>query len=266
MFSRLREHFGTAGLVVAIVALVAALGGGAYAATGGSGGGKATASAKGKQGPRGKTGKTGPQGPAGPAGPQGPPGAKGDTGAAGSNGTPGAPGTSVTSTESGTTIDATHCVGVGGSKFVAGASTTYACNGKNGTTGFTKELPSEATETGTWWFTGNSEAKSEFFPISFPIPLAEADAEAITVHFWKESLPPASRDTACLGTPDAPEAEPGTICFYIPIAGESEAPTTPEVIKPNFSEAGVGATGALLLSVEQGLDRHAGGSFAVTAP
>ena len=44
--SRLREHLGTAGLVVAIVALVAALAGGAIAANGGSGDGKATASAK----------------------------------------------------------------------------------------------------------------------------------------------------------------------------------------------------------------------------
>ncbi len=88
MFSRFRDHFGAASLIVAVVALIAALTGGAFAATGGAGDSKAVASAKGKgkPGPRGKQGVAGPQGPAGPAGPAGSGGAKGDTGAAGANG------------------------------------------------------------------------------------------------------------------------------------------------------------------------------------
>jgi hypothetical protein len=84
MLHRFREHFGTAGLVVAIVALITALAGGAYAANN-----AATASKAGKPGPRGKTGKTGPAGPVGLAGPTGP---KGDTGAVGPQGPEGKPG------------------------------------------------------------------------------------------------------------------------------------------------------------------------------
>jgi collagen triple helix repeat protein len=234
MLSRLREHLGSAGLIVAIVALVAALGGGAVAATGGSGEGKATASAKGKPGPRGKTGKTGPAGPAGPvgavgaAGPQGPAGAKGDKGETGANGI------SVASEEFAGTKDG-KCAGRGGSKFVAASGNTYACNGKAGepwTAGGT--LPPEETETGAWSF-GPIEAPSPTFneytriPLSFTIPL-EAGLSASQVHFinvaGEETLgitedeiteqlevieaPP----TACLGSVAAPSAEPGHLCVY----------------------------------------------------
>jgi len=240
MLSRLREHLGSAGLIVAIVALVAALGGGAYAASGGSGGGKATASAKGKQGPRGKTGKTGPAGPAGPAGPQGPAGpagAKGDTGAAGSNGTngtDGSDGVSVASEEFTGTKDG-KCAGRGGSKFVAANGNTYACNGKEGspwTAGGT--LPPEETETGTWAF-GPVEAPQLPFneptrmPLSFPIPL-EAPLSGSQVHFinaaGKETIGVAEDpeteqlevteqlQPACPGSAAAPAADPGHLCVY----------------------------------------------------
>ncbi len=98
MFSRLREHFGTASLIVAVFALMAALATGAVAANGGSGEGKASASAKAKKGPRGPKGPKGAKGdpgPAGPQGPVGPPGSqgpKGDPGAAGADGVKGATG------------------------------------------------------------------------------------------------------------------------------------------------------------------------------
>jgi hypothetical protein len=248
MFSRLREHFGTAGLVVAIVALIAALGGGAYAATGGSNGGGATASAKGKQGPRGKTGKTGKTGPAGPAGPQGPAGpvgpagAKGDAGPAGANGTNGKDG----------------AVGAMGPAGPMGPA------GEDGTTGFTETLPSGATETGAWWFASKA-APEEVEPISFPIPLTQADAASITVHYWKKTeLEP----TQCPGSPAEPIAEPGSICLYI----ASGTISAPEVYNPNFANGttetlGVGPSGALLFKESASLaGSHVGGSFAITAP
>lgn len=132
--SRLRRHFGMAGLVVSIVALVAALGGGAIAANS-----DATTSAKGKPGPRGKTGKTGPAGPAGPAGPVGPAGAVGPAGP----------------------------VGPVGPKGDTGPA------GEDGTTGFTETLPVGETLKGVFSLTGTSpEPFGGFAPISFGIPLA----------------------------------------------------------------------------------------------
>jgi hypothetical protein len=266
MFSTLRTRFGIPG-VISVIALVFAMFGGAYAASNSSGGGKATAtaSAKGKQGPRGKTGKTGPAGPQGPAGPAGSAGAKGDAGSNGTNGAPGAPGQSVT----GTPIAAPGACGeVTGVKYSLGATSTNVCNGKDGETGFTETLPSGATETGTWWIVGNADESTEYFPISFSIPLSESAAKEITVHIWRESEEAAKRDPACKGTPEVPKAEPGTICFYIPVGAESEQHLRPEVLKPIFVEPvveGVGTSGAII-RVHEAPGHHAGGSFAVTAP
>ncbi len=259
--SRLREHFGTAGLVVAIVALVAALGGGAYAATGGSGDGKATASAKGKPGPRGKTGKTGPAGPAGPAGPTGPAGpagAKGDAGAPGSNGAPGTPGKDGTSATT-AAANTTECPS-GGIKVLSTSAPAKVCNG---TTGFTKELPSEATETGTFWFVGNSTGE-EVSPISFSIPLSTTDAAEIEVHFWREEV--GKEDEECPGTPDSPAAEPGVFCLYI-AKESSNIGSNPAVFTPSFSDEGaVGTSGAFLYYENLVPAQHLGGTYAVTAP
>jgi len=144
MLSRLREHLGTAGLIVAVVALVAALAGGAIAATGG---GKATTSAKGKPGPRGKTGKTGPAGPQGPAGAAG---AKGDAGAAGANGSNGSNGANGSTILSGAAtpttqgVDGDFYIKTGASPQIFGPKTGGAwgsgtnlkgTNGTNGTNG-----------------------------------------------------------------------------------------------------------------------------------
>jgi hypothetical protein len=234
MFSRLREHFGTAGLVVAIVALVAALGGGAYAASGGSGGGKATASAKGKQGPRGKTGKTGSQGPAGPAGPTGPAGpagpagAKGDAGAAGNNGTNGASATTTTFNGN------EHGCEAGGVIVKSASPEAFLCNGKkgtNGTTGFTETLPSGKTETGTWAAGdgGGGAGSNQLIPISFPIPLEEApeltfvwltyepeggDVEQFSTSEIDEILEEGA-EHGCPGFEEGvPLADPGHLCVY----------------------------------------------------
>jgi hypothetical protein len=212
-YSALHQQFGTAGLVLSVVAIVLALGGGAYAAN------HATASkAKaGKPGPRGKTGATGPAGPVGPAGPAGP---------AGSAGATGANGTSVTSSLEGKGANCAE----GGSKFVAGASTTYACNGKegkagkNGETGFTKTLPIGETETGTWNSENdNSKPESvEFRSISFPIPLETPIAEEHAIFVTSEQQTDITQPTGCLGgTVEHPTAEEGYLCIY---QGHTEQP------------------------------------------
>ncbi len=277
MFSRLREHFGTAGLVVAIVALVAALGGGAYAATGGSGGGKATASAKGKPGPRGKTGKTGSAGPAGPQGPAGPAGAKGDAGAPGSNGTngtPGAPGKGVVLT---TEAAGANCAAGGTKVEVEGnaASKKYVCNGKDGSGGGGGTLQPEETETGTFWFLGNG-ATEQFSPISFPIPLSAAAAASIkAAHFSTEEE--GAFKPECPGTINDPKAEPGALCFYLnpgeKLANLTARSDSPLVFAPGsdlFEEtievSGVGTTGVLLYYSGMSNSEYTGGTYAVTAP
>jgi Collagen triple helix repeat (20 copies) len=254
--SRLREHFGTAGLVVAIVALVAALAGGAIAANGGSDGGKATASAKGKQGPRGKTGKTGktgPQGPAGPAGPQGPVGPKGDTGAPGANGSDGAKG-------------ATGATGPTGDIGPTGDT------GPTGETGFVEALPSEATMKGTWWFQATND-EVQFSPVSFPIPLSSAAAASIkAAHFSTEDEEDFKQE--CPGTINDPKAEPGALCFYVnPAPILKTVPSfPPPVLRPGsngeegIETTGIGTTGVLLFFSGALEEQHAGGTYAVTAP
>jgi len=253
MLSRLREHFGTAGLVVAIVALVAALGGGAYAATGGSGDGKASASAaKGKPGPRGKTGKTGPAGPQGPAGPAG---AKGDTGPAGSNGTNGTN-------------------GVTGPTGAKGATGATGKNGVDGETGFTETLPSEMTETGGWVF---GEMMAAALPpsarvetaISFPIPLAAA-IPAANVHLNPLGFE-GTEGTDCPGKASKPAAKPGHLCVYLGstnfLNGEAEEEFVAEAIRPldDPAEKGASPTGAVI-AYQVAPEVRLRGSWAVTAP
>ncbi len=108
----------------------------------------------GPQGPQGLQGETGPAGPAGatgatgaagppgatgPAGPQGPPGADGADGVDGvdgldgedgSDGADGADGESVVSTA--VAVGDANCPS-GGTRFVVGAVTSFACNGADGT-------------------------------------------------------------------------------------------------------------------------------------
>jgi hypothetical protein len=198
MFSRLREHFGTAGLVVAIVALVAALGGGAYAASGGSGakssqaaGAKATASAKqGKQGKPGKTGKTGPAGPAGPAGPTGPAGPAGAAGPKGDTGATGATGATGPKGDKGTT----------GSQGPPGPS----CNDEGECL-----LPPGATETGMWAENTPPGSFQLWTSISFPLRLPAPPEITQTVSAAEGTEP-----EHCPGTAEDPQAIPGYLCLY----------------------------------------------------
>lgn len=198
MFSRLREPFGKAGLIVAVVALVAAMVGGAYAANHRGKrhhkrGNPVVAVAKryskafSKRYSKAFSKRFAVPGETGPAGPQGPAGAKGDTGAPGENGKPGEkgePGESVTME----TLYAGECTNEeGGAKLEVGGSAVEVCNGERGpegalgTAGTT--LPSEASETGTWTFGNFFETESfRLIPVSFPIPLGE-ELGAAHVHF-----------------------------------------------------------------------------------
>ena len=269
MFSTLRTRFGIPG-VISVMALVFAMFGGAYAASNTSGGGKATASAKAKKGPRGPKGAKGDTGPAGPAGPQGPAGAKGDAGANGSNGAAGEAGpqgpagTSVVASSE--PSGSANCEGRGGSKFVTGATTTFACNGEDGTGGggggggLPTTLGSGETETGAWWIQGNTSTVGSFSaPISFPIPLSADDAGDIEVHIWSES----DEDPACTGTPAEPSAPDGALCVYIT---ESTGNNTLEVFSTDFVTEGVGTGGALLYREQMTVQGYLIGSFAITAP
>jgi len=189
MLSPLRNRFGIPG-VISVVALVFAMLGGAYAANN-SGDQVASASkrahkkkSKAKKGPRGPKGATGPAGPAGAAGPQGPAGANGNDGAAGSNGTNGsngAPGTSVSSEEFAGTKEG-HCT-EGGTKFTAGATKTYACNGEAGAPGnagadgspwVAGQAPVGAVLKGTWsipQYTAAAENELVPVPLSTGVPI-----------------------------------------------------------------------------------------------
>jgi collagen triple helix repeat protein len=179
MFSRLREHFGTAGLAVAIVALIAALAGGAIAATGGDGGGKATASAeKGPRGPKGAKGDTGPAGPQGPAGANGKDGLDGLEGEEGEKGEKGAKGGKGSAGSEG----ATGPTGATGATGAAGATGPTGPAGATGPTGpegvcstSSCVLPPGVALRGAWavgQFQALAASEPLFLPISFTVPLS----------------------------------------------------------------------------------------------
>jgi hypothetical protein len=280
----IREPFGTAGLIVAMIALVAALGGTALAAA------KLNSTQK-KEVEKiakkfaGKPGTNGTNGSNGAAGAKGDAGA---AGAAGGAGTAGANGVSVTSTESAGAIEG-HCTGSGtsgkgGSKFVSASGTTYACNGKEGTTGFTSTLPSGKTETGVWAFGEQSAGGAGFVSISFPIPLPapllttsgdvryvnsagkEVVFNAVTEN--EEEVEP-SVAGACLGNAKEPSAAPGNLCVYT--ASLVGAFTNPSAIKgPGFThsetEGSASTAGTVIEFILSAEGANGAGSWAVTAP
>ena len=245
----LRNRFGIPGMI-AVIALVFAMLGGAYAASNGSSGKGATASAKkslkGPRGPRGPKGATGAAGPAGSAG------AKGSTGAAGAAGQDGGPGTAgqdganvaSISFEGTEEPEEEPCEERGGVEFKSAGSTTYACNGADGSpwaAGGT--LPSGSTETGFWstWFTpleteavvetesGKTKAKvipangGGVYPtFSFNVPLEAAPQVAL--------VPPAPEPNPqpenCPGTSEEPQAASGWLCVYADALGNVSVPGT----------------------------------------
>jgi hypothetical protein len=239
--------------VIAVIALVFAITGGAYAAN--DLGATASKAKAGKPGPRGKPGPAGPAGPAGPVGPAGPAGRAGTNG---TNGTNGKDGVSVTATQF-EGSKGTCEVAQGGSEFKAGATTTYACNGKEGspwTAGGT--LPSGKTETGTWAVSyPAAEAAEEIYEsISFPIPLPGA-LEGGNVRFTTGGV------SGCKGSLSEPTADPGFLCIYgaLPVNAGS-----PFIVDPQHAGGGAGETGARL-SFESSAAGHVvgEGAWAVTA-
>lgn len=263
MLQRLRTSFGIPG-VISVIALVFAMVGGAVAANdlASSNGGKASASAKAKKGPRGPKGPAGPAGPTGPAGPAGP---KGDVGAPG---LAGAPGASVTSSPESKGVNCKE----GGSKFSAGASTTFACNGEKGAKGEEGEpgppgpscnlsgeclLPAGATETGTW--SASTPAPEEAFAlwtsISYPLRLAEtSEATPHFVTFAEEGLVP-----ECPGNSIEPKALAGNVCLYEGTQNNVAVP----FLQPVDPRSGLSVRFVVLDNEEPA---NTSGSWALTAP
>jgi collagen triple helix repeat protein len=185
MYSRLREQFSTAALILSALALVFALMGGAYAASGGlTGKQKKEVKSIAKQ-YAGKEGSQGPQGPAGKDGAKGDTGAPGEPGKEGKQGPEGKAGKSVNMTE--IPVEEEGCNELGGVEIEVvetPASAQEVCNGKEGKEGSPwtdgGTLPEGAMERGVWAFNGTpAEAEGgcgppcdAYVPISFPIPLA----------------------------------------------------------------------------------------------
>ena len=287
MFTRLRRHLGTAGLLVAVVALVAALGGGAVAA---QSGGDATASAKKKKGPKFLTkpqvlalikkkggGPPGPPGPAGPAGLQGAPGANGNDGAPGSDGAPGADGNDGAPGDDGTSVTTTEILPFGACGDEGGVEVDPGdhaiCDGADGNDGQPwapdNELPANATMTGM--FGGVTDQASsydagggfflEVVSVSFPIPLASGLAGA-NVHYVDGAVPAECENDAHPGTASVanPEADSGHFCVYS--GGNVDASHIGITDLPG--NPGTEATGATLQFLIESDDAIVSGSWAVT--
>jgi hypothetical protein len=207
---------------------------------------------------KGKTGKTGPAGAAGAAGERGPAGANGVNGE-GKEGKPGSNGVSPEGVEIPVGTSKGTCNAKQGGVEFKGANTTYACNGKNGLTGFTSTLPAGKTETGAWYVLTNVDSfggalpNEGFAPVSFAIPL-ERPGEEEDVHVLTAG---ASATTECPGSFTEPAAAPGELCVY----------TKEERGTPGFLEVDPDATGGVVL-VFKGASGEgvAFGSWAVTAP
>lgn len=259
MFLRVRSRV-TYVNVVMTLALVFAMTGGAFAA-------KHYLITSTKQiNPKVLKALQGKAGPVGPAGEKGVSGANGKDGTNGANGTNGKDGVSVAGNEFAGTKGSCK---EGGSEFTAAGSTTYACNGKNGATGFTKTLPKGETETGTWAIvahlpgTGLIEGSAST-AISFNIPLAAA-AKLIYVK-EKEATP-----AGCSGNVKEPGAAEGNLCVFAAEEENSFAPricpaSTPLLECLFGAEEGADPSGADIAI----LDKAAGflavnGTWAVTA-
>jgi len=192
MVSRIRERFGTAGLVVAVIALVAAVAGTAIAANGALTPKQKKEVKKIAKSFQGK-GPTGPAGPQGAAGPPGVPGKEGPQGKTGPQGETGAPGET----------------GEDG-----------ACSNANPTC----QLPPGATLTGDWAFlvpaggftNENEEVAAVALNFALRTPFSTGSPYLprwVGRDEWLESGE--SYDTAhCSGTPADPKASPGYLCIY----------------------------------------------------
>jgi hypothetical protein len=273
MFSRIRDRFGTAGLVVSVMALVLALAGGAFAASGLNSKQKSQVKAIAKQF-AGKPGATGPAGSAGANGKDGASGQNGTDGADGTNGTDGANGKTVLSgsgapaaglgTNGDFYID-TDFQEIYGPKTGGGWGGPTSLQGRDGdpwSVGGT--LPANATETGAWSAPANisTPAGVDSVPISFSVQLAGTLPEA-NVHLFSDTGtdPGGAFGDTCTGTADAPTAPSGHLCIY----GMSVNPNvTVAVQNPVTFDKSATVAGTTLSVTFAGGFGFAGGTWAVT--
>ena len=233
MFSMIRKRFTYANVAMTL-ALVFTMTGGAYAAkhylitSTKQISPKVLKALKGKDGKNGAPGVTGPAGAgtAGAQGPVGPTGAKGETGPEGKQGKEGKEGEE----------------GAQGQQGQQGQQGLQGVAGPVGPTGEpwtpNSELPSGATETGTW-SAGASEGQIAMAAISFTIPLkAELDENHVK-YAGKTST------TECPGSAVKPEAEKGYLCVYGNVAVGASA--TDEIYKGSGLEPGASTAGVVVV-------------------
>jgi len=217
MWDRIRERFGSAGLIVGVIALVLAVAGGAYAAGGGL-------SSKQKKEVEKIAKKSGKPGAPGTAGANGKDGANGTNGTNGKDGLQGPAGKSVKVTpattecgeggaileEEGSSSPIPICPGAEGSPWTASGTLPGPPVG---------EEEEGATETGAWAFTQNLPAGTRFFvPISFSIPLS-AKLTAAAVHWQGEANfedfdEAGAEEVGCKGGFGVPLAPSHNLCVY----------------------------------------------------
>jgi hypothetical protein len=274
MWDRIRERFGSAGLIVGVIALVLAVAGGAYAAGGGLSSKQKKEVEKISKKFAGKPGANGSNGA------NGKDGANGSNGANGKDGAPGAPGKSITARAA----LPTECEERGGAIVEDGAappSKIEVCAGKEGTEGSPwtagGTLPAPpagpggegATETGSWVFTASEGDGAEAFAaLTFPIQLSGVLGED-KVH-WEgeanfEDFDGAGPETVgCSGSVAAPEAPSGNLCVFG--AGNVSNATFVRIERLGHNVLPGGNRAGALLNFEPGAtgDAFGSGSFAVT--
>jgi hypothetical protein len=270
MLKKFRDRFGTTGTVISVIALIAALGGTAVAASGALTGKQkkeVEKIAKKYAGKPGAPGAAGTNGTDGKDGANGKDGAEGNPGPEGKNGTNGTNGKSPENIEEFNAGDP-RCSHSGGVVYEAEGlvgSNSTVCNGEKGPAGAPwpvgNTLPSGATETGTWAFTGTTaDTNGIHVSISFPIRLA-SPLDENHVHWVLEP----DFSTFCKSNGTSPQPEPGNLCVYLT---ESVSETAFSGI---FSSAEEGEKGALTMGAVLSFSAPTGaaaggGSFAVKAP
>ena len=260
MYRRFHDRFGTAGVLLGVIALILALGGTALAASG---------ALTGKQKKEVEkiakkfAGKSGAQGAPGAAGTNG---TNGKDGSNGTPGSPGAPGKSVLTSAAQVGLGAGKCEVSGTKLEVEGSGKSeVVCNGKNGTTGFTKFLPSGQSEKGAFGATGAGGKviapvlEGVLAPVSFNIPLEVAPTPHVVTIAEGET-------TECPGGVTAPDATAGNLCVFL--AREENVLGVSVSLPWAETETGKsGPEGALVLATHTGSpgSTSISGSWAVTA-
>jgi hypothetical protein len=229
------------------------------------------------KGKAGQAGAAGAQGPAGPAGPQGAAGAKGENGAPGEKGKDG-----VSVSGSALSPGQGGCV-AGGVSYTSASGSNSVCNGEKGAKGPAGSpwavggtLPSEATETGTWYFGPVAQSSGVFKATvaSFPIPLSAALAfsqahyispnDKEVIENEKEEIEEVT-STACTGNAGEPKATPSNFCIYAHELTNALTLSGPFTDNPGTGGPGVGTAGVLQTFEVTGQGATGYGTWAVTA-